>query len=279
MDAMRRVQVAIVDVDAVRPHEVADPARERRIERRLAADGVLRDPLVVGAIPDVEGYVLLDGTNRRQALVSLGCKRALVQVIDYADHHAIQLRTWCHAAPGSLPELLSHAELIPGVDVESLPPLATADALLSGDTLAVLLDRRERFALVRTRQPGSLRVSSRADQLRHLVDIYEEGLSRVDCDPDGVEERAHGLWAHTGVLVAFPPFSRSQVVAIAVGGALIPAGITRHVILGGRALRVNVPLDLLSGSLDLEASDKQLREHLSALQPRLYTEPTILYDS
>jgi hypothetical protein len=66
---------------------------------------------------------------------------------------------------------------------------------------------------------------------------------------------------------------------MAMRGALIPAGITRHVIMGGRALRVNVPLEMLRGSESLEEARQALKRHLASLQPRLYREPTILYDS
>jgi hypothetical protein len=64
-----------------------------------------------------------------------------------------------------------------------------------------------------------------------------------------------------------------------MAGALIPAGITRHVILCGRALRVNLPLELLDGSRTLEEANALLQDHLSGLQPRVYQEPTILFDS
>jgi hypothetical protein len=268
----------IVDTEQVRPHEVADRGREHRIEKRLQVDGVLRDPLIAGAVRDLEGYVLLDGTNRKQALVALGLPRVLVQVVDYADQHAVQLRTWCHAAAGPRERLLTLAGSIPGLVVSALPPLAAAEALDSATTLAVLLDRRDRYVLTRTADFES----SRSEQLRRLVHLYEDSLVRIDCDRDAVEERANALGASGGehrVLVAFPAFSRSQVVSLAMAGALIPAGITRHVILCGRALRVNLPLELLDGSRTLEEANALLQDHLSGLQPRVYQEPTILFDS
>ncbi len=277
MDGLKRVQLCIVDTECVRPHEIADPARERNIKARLESDGVLRDPLMVGAVPDLDGYVLLDGTNRKQALAALGVSRVMVQVIDYADPHSVHVRTWCHAATRSIADLLQGAAPIPGLVTAPLPPLATPDALRDSRTLAVLLDQSERYTL--SRLPDH--EASRHHQLRQLVDLYEDRMSRVSCDPDEVEERARTLGRGDGsrTLVAFPPFSRSQVVALAMGGNLIPAGITRHVILGGRALRVNLPLTGLDGSHSLDEANAALQQHLSTLQPRIYTEPTVLYDS
>lgn len=278
MNGSRRPDLRIVYTDDIRPHEIADPVRERRIEARLRSDRLLRDPLLVGAVPDIPGFVLLDGTNRKRALAAMRLPRAMVQVIDYADQHAVQLRTWCHAARVPLDNLLESARNIQGVSMSALPPLEAIDALASSSTLAVLLTRKERYALIRVPNAGA----SRTTQLRQLVDLYEEHMSRVDCDPEEVEERAHAMTApdsEESTLVAFPRFSRSQVVAMATQDQLIPAGITRHVILGGRALRVNLPLKILDGSGELDETNVMLQQHLHALQPRFYSEPTILFDS
>lgn len=267
----------IVPAGSIRPHEIADPAREQRIEARLQTDGILRDPLIVGSLPDLAGFVLLDGTNRRLALAALGIRWVLAQVIQYADERAVQLRTWGHAVTLPYDQILKCAGDIPGTSLTRLSPLAAGDALRTAGTLAVLLGATEMVALSRT--PGQ--EPSRADQLRQLVNSYEDRMTRVDCDADTVEERAAALThgANPPSLVAFPPFSRSQVVTMAMRESLIPAGITRHVILGGRALRVNLPLDTLIEATTPENADAALRQHLQQLQPRLYRESTILFDS
>lgn len=270
------VHLRVVPAGDVRPHEVADPAREHRIERRLVEDDLLRDPLLVGAVPDIEGYVLLDGTNRKRALERLGLGGLLVQIVDYADPTAVQLRTWCHAAALSLDAVLEGVRAIPDTEIETLSPLAAPDALGDRDVIAVILDRRRHVVLRRMRD------TEKHAQLRRFVDIYEDVLTRVDCDPENVEETAARITGATGAaacLIAFPSFSRAQVVSLAIEGPLIPAGITRHVILRGRALRVNLPLDVLELPEGLEAANVALREHLAALTPRLYTDPTVLYDS
>lgn len=272
------VLLRVVSTELVRPHEVADPAREARIETRLREDGVLRDPLLVGQVPDVKGYVLLDGTNRKQALQALGLPGVMVQIIDYADQQAIALRTWCHAAPLPIESIKSQAADIPGVRIEPLSPLEAPDVLSSRETLAVLLDQGHRYVILR----GGGSAAGRPSQLRSLVDIYEDRLTRVDCEPEGLEERAHQSAASGSVpetLIAFPPFTRAQVVSLAMSDTLIPAGITRHVITTGRALRVNLPLEVLALEDGVEAADLRLAEHAADLRPRMYREPTILFDS
>lgn len=273
MGPLERVRLRIVPVADIRAHEIADPARERRILDRLSADQVLRDPLMVGELNNVPGYVLLDGTNRHRALAELGLPHALVQVIDYGDENAVQLRTWCHLAGRCLNEIVE-AAVMPDTNLVPLSPLEAGDAMRTPGTLAVLLTRSEQYALRR----NTAGRSSRAEQLRALVDLYEPTMTRVDCDPDNVEDRAMSVDTDDA-LVAFPPFSRADVVAMAMRGVCIPAGITRHVIQCGRALRVNVPLTLLSSNLDLPTANAALDEHLAGMHPRYYREPTILFDS
>jgi hypothetical protein len=277
MPALHGIRILIVASSAVRPHEIADATREARIEQRLRVDDVLRDPVLAGIVPDVTGHVLLDGTNRQRALASLGLPWVLVQELDYADQHSVQLRTWCHLVRLPLIDIVQGAGAIRGVEITPLAPLEACDALQTSTTLAVLLGRTERHRLSHRSDSGT----SRADQLRQLIDLYERHMTRLDCDHDEIEERALALSVQVDgpTLVAFPPFTRSQVVTMALHGTLIPAGITRHIIPGGRALRVNAPLALLSDKYSLEQANQELKTHLSLLQPRRYEEPTILFDS
>lgn len=268
------VRLRVVPLESILPHEIPDPGREARIEQRIAEDGMLRDPLLVGALDDVEDYILLDGTNRRVALERLLLPLALVQVIDYADPGAIDLWTWCHSAPVSADDLAVRARGIHGIEITALSPLAAQDALSGRDAIAVIVDPHRRF-LVSSPAIGAERI----DGLRSFVKLYEHHMTRVDCNHNAIEEHARTLSSgEATALVAFPPLTRSQVVAMAMDGLRIPAGITRHVILGGRALRVNLPLDVL-GLGDSAQANEVLARHVEALHPRVYREPTVLYDS
>jgi hypothetical protein len=202
----------------------------------------------------------------------------LVQVIDYSEASSVTLRTWCHSTPVPFEVMAEQAAGIPDIAVVPIAELGASDALATHNTVAVLLGKDRIAAVARMNEYPH----SRAEQLRALVDIYEENMTRVDCDPTNIEELAQSMCEPTadGVsLVAFPPITRSQVTTMALRGALIPAGITRHVIVSGRALRVNVPLEMLRGESSLEDARQALQRHLASLQPRLYREPTILYDS
>ncbi len=278
MDRRQGGALDLVSLQSIRPHELADPDRAQRIERRLVTDGLLRDPLMVGTVPHLDGYVLLDGTNRLQALQTLGLAYGMVQVIDYSGAGTVNLRTWSHSTPMPFEALVNRARDIPGVAVGPIAELGAADALASPSTVAVLLSTDRMAAVTRVEEYPH----SRAEQLRALVDMYEHGMTRVDSDPASVEELAQSVCESSAgqvTLVSFPTITRSQVVTMALRNVLIPAGITRHVILEGRALRVNVPLEMLRDTRSLEDARTSLDRHLDTLQPRLYREPTILYDS
>lgn len=262
----------IVRSEDVLPHEIADAIREARIEERLREDGLLRDPLIAGSLRD-GGYVLLDGTNRKRALASLGLPYLLVQLVNYADTGAVELRTWAHEVRLPIGKVLEHAAQIPDLSVSPLHSDGAKDALHEPQTIAVLQSKSETWWLLR--EDGETR---RARQLRLLVDTYEPYMRRVEAAARRPEEQA-AITAPDTTLVEFPIFAREDVTRAAVERDLIPAGITRHILRAGRALRVNLPLEMLSRKYDAPGANENLGRHLGKLEPRLYQEPTVLYDS
>ncbi len=83
-------------------------------------------------------------------------------------------------------------------------------------------------------------------------------------------------------LVVFPHFEPAEVLELATSGARLPAGITRHVV-SWRALRLNVPLDMLADtrrSLDEKNRwlEEWVRDKTLQRQVRFYQEPTVLFD-
>jgi len=101
-------------------------------------------------------------------------------------------------------------------------------------------------------------------------------MGRVECEADLLGARSREV---AGSLVAFTGLSRRQVAAHATHGPPIPAGITRHILLNGRALRVNLPLATLDAKQTIDSANDALSEHPADLHPRFYREPTLLFDS
>lgn len=248
-------------------HEDADPVRVERLAARLRADGVLRNPPIAAGVG--EGFVVLDGANRLTALGQLGMPVAPLQVVDY-DDPAVRLDVWRHLIVDiSLPEALERA----GV------PLERASR---GDASRALAERRIAcYVMTRTQThvvplpPGGLLGAA----LARVVAAYRGSVRiyRVPTDDFDALAREYG---ESSAVVVFPRLEKADILAIAGSPAKLPTGITRHLI-PARALRVNVPLDLLSGGDPARAHERLqdlIRRRLLDGSVRYYPEGAVLFD-
>ena len=106
----------MVDLDDVALHEDPDAERVARLLDRFAADGVLKNPPVVGRL-NGRRRIVLDGANRVTALRNLDCNHVLVQEVDLFDPD-LELDCWHHAVEHlSQTALLEHASSVDGVVV------------------------------------------------------------------------------------------------------------------------------------------------------------------
>jgi hypothetical protein len=82
-------------------------------------------------------------------------------------------------------------------------------------------------------------------------------------------------------LVAFGRFRKKEILELARNAAKLPAGVTRHIV-PGRALRVNLPLEVVLRHGSVEEKNAWLRawiqHRLQEGRVRSYLEPTILFD-
>src|SRR5438552_295992 len=117
-------------------HEHVDEKRVARLETRLRADGFLKNPPIVAAIPGTEKYVVLDGANRTSAVMRLGYPHLLVQVVDY-NSDRVQLLTWHHLITGRKPDnFLQKIAEVPGLALQPVPLEMARDALRNRMILA-----------------------------------------------------------------------------------------------------------------------------------------------
>ncbi|MDQ7818964.1 MAG: ParB N-terminal domain-containing protein [Armatimonadota bacterium] len=260
----------IVARDQVHLHEECDPGRVARLVQRLRADGVLRNPPVAAPLPD-GGFVVLDGANRTRALAEMGAPAAVLQVVDYQDPQ-VRLEVWHHllVEAADLPAQLARR----GLPVRPVPADAVARWLGERAAACCVITRAGAYAV--TLSPERLL----AALLLEVVDTYK-GANRIyrvaESDLD-VLEREYGA---VGALVVFPRFTKEDILQIAGGPAKLPTGITRHLI-PGRALRLNLPLAVLTDARDLEAANRwladEMRRRLLEHRVRYYPEPVFLLD-
>lgn len=254
-------------------HEEADLARVERLSIRLRDDGVLRNPPIVTSVPD-GGYVVLDGANRTSALLALGARVIPVQVVTYA---GIRLEVWSHFLldGGGVPHRLRSRGI-------ALRARAAEED--------VVPDRDARICYVAAGDDVyEIDVASHtASLLAAVVGTYKDTIRiyRVPGTGPGQGLRAEARrlareYGAPGTLVIFPMLAKDDILAIARGVEKLPTGITRHVI-AGRALRLDVPLHVLTSPGSVGEKDAWLSDYVRGKlldnRVRYYPEATFLFD-
>jgi hypothetical protein len=275
----------IVSQDSVLLHEEYDEARADRLAAQIRKDGMLKDPPIVGRLPQVSQMIELDGTNRLVALRRMGLDVALVQVVDYLDP-ALRLSSWYHIVHGREPgELLAAVRNTPGLSLEHVNR-EDADAALAQRTIIAYLspssepDRAYAIS-IGTDLPGQ------AHALNAIVHLYKYAgstpIRRISSE-EAVSWPQHGPVGEgqaEGIMVAFPTYTPHEVAEMALSGKLLPSGVTRH-LLPVRALGVSLPLDVLTRPATLEERNAALEQLIAARaragRVRFYHEPTFVYD-
>lgn len=277
----------LVPVQSLILHEHADEKRVDRLQARLRADATLKNPPVVAPLPGTDHFVVLDGANRTSAVQRLGCLHLLVQVVDYKSER-VQLVTWHHLITGRKPS--TFLQEIAKVDGLLLQPVSLRAARAALDARAILayivIPEQDKSSTVYA-VDGMPEMEHHGAHianalLNSMVDTYkgdpQVAIHRVNSDE--LDEVA-SYYDNISGLVVFPPYSPDDILKLAEAGTKVPTGITRHII-NPRALRVNVPLSLLSSNQPLEEKNawwhEQVKRKLAANEIRLYQEATYLFD-
>lgn len=265
----------VVPLEQCALHEETDASRVERLAARLNADELLRNPPILGRHAGLQPLIVLDGATRVTALLASGAPHVVAQVVDY-DDDAIQLHTWSHVLAGIALDDLGQA--LAGETLLRAWPCSAHEAeaaLARRATLGYIIDHAGRCLAL---DNGSDMVTQAA-ALRRLFALYAHRTTIARIPP--TEWRARLAESETAVAVVFPVHTKDDLVALARDGAVLPAGITRHVI-PGRALRINVPLDLMRDSRPLAEKqawlDAWLRDRRDGHGVRYYAEPTFLFD-
>jgi len=264
-------ELHMVALDDIVLHEDPDMERVTRLVDRFSADGVLKNPPVVGRSPG-HRHIVLDGANRVTALRRLGYTHVLVQELGLFDS-GLQLESWHHAIE-SIPheELLSHAASVEGVSlVEGEDPHISHPSVLA----------RLRFLNGRSvTLVGAEELLERVRQLHGITRIYHRFSNFDRVSYSGMEHLVRNYRNFTG-LISFRRFMLGELQAITDQDHRVPSGVTR-ILLPKRALRFNIQLELLRAGLSLEEKERWLQqtiqEKVAAKTIRFYREPTFFFD-
>lgn len=263
-------ELHMADLDDVVLHEDPDMERVARLVERFSAEGVLKNPPVVGRSPG-RRRIVLDGANRITALRKMGYSHVLVQELDLSDP-GLSLGTWHHAIERlGIDELVDHASSVAGARLEETDQ--------SPDVEPGLARFHFRDGRVVTIQ-GAEDLEHRVAQLHQLTRVYHRfaHFDRVSyTDLDDLTRHYRDFTA----LLVFRPFTLNDLQQLTQQDRRVPSGVTR-ILLPKRALRFNLQLEMLRAGLSAEEKEEWLQqailEKVAGKAIRFYREPTFFFD-
>lgn len=268
-------QLQIVPIERILFHEENDPERTGQLAGQLRKEAILKNPPVVSPHHGNGKFVLLDGANRLKALESLGIPDVLVQVIDLSDP-GLRLETWHHAIEHiGKDSLLNTLGAMPGISLQHSSPAAVKP--LHRNSLLCRLEFHDSTAFeVAARHT----LNERLEDLRAITAVYRGSRFMDRVSYTNIDNLKKNYPVFRG-LITFRPFTKEDLLEIAAKGLKIPSGITR-IILPKRALRVNIPLDILRFEAVTDEKNHWLRkridDQIKNKSIRFYHEPTFLFD-
>ena len=268
----------IVPVDHLIPHEFADEQRSSPLAKSLPRDGILKNPPVVAELdPAQQTFIVLDGANRVTAFKQLGYSDILVQVTPY-EAPFVELHTWYHVVSEvSAGQIESHLRELQDLEIDEANILHARAELARRAILAYCI-----FAdgKVITLAGGGMDLRRKTELLQAIVDAYINTGRLERTNSENLTELVNTYPELTAAFI-FPQYELVEVMDVTQSGFKLPPGLTRHIV-HGRALRLNYPLDDLTGSQSLEAKNAHLTEWVQdrfrQRRVRFYAEATYLFD-
>ncbi len=249
----------VVPLTLIRRHEEIDPLRVTRLSDRIGAEKIQVNPMMCIEAPGGE-LVLLDGATRTESLKKLGLEHAVVQIVE---PDSVGLGTWHHVVRGCTPDELSSA-------IDACAEIELEDG---AEPPSVISNTGSTVHVVGTGLTPNATLSA-------LVGTYV-GKWNVTRTTDPRPETAATSFPDWTAVVEFPTLAVEDVMRAAVTNDLLPAGITRFVV-PERALRLNMPLELLDSGATIEekqsALDRLLEERARDGRVRRYEEPVFVLD-
>jgi hypothetical protein len=260
-----RPHLSLVPTGRVRFHEHPERRRTLRLVERIRGEALLRNPPIVADMGDGH-YLLLDGANRVSAFAELGYSHTPVQVVDYG-HESIQLKSWHHLILDG--RSLGLRQVYGGLEGVLLQPVRweQLEQLLGFRRVyAVWVDETAAcWGLFPAQGGAPIDAHHRNAGLHQIVKSYE-GQSQLERIKLAEYSRlSDAIRSVDHQLVLFPALTKEELLRLAAEGAMIPTGISRHLI-PGRALAINLPLGFLTELADDDAKVRHFQSYVDRLE-------------
>lgn len=265
----------IMSIDQIVFHEEPDLERSSSLQLFLQKEGKLKNPPVVAYYQDSTYCILLDGANRTTALKNLNIKDVLVQQVSLFDADLLFLH-WHHAVENFTKQ-------------EFLNRLHPIDGLMFRESDQKMISREDNDNLlcqIQFADESIYRVLVSCDifkkcyLLKKFTDVYK-GFSYMDRVSYTNLTHLKMNYPNFCAIICFKKFTKEELIQIVQHNMKLPSGITR-IILPKRALRLNVPLDILRFNAPVAEKNHWLQERIRLQirdkSIRFYHEPTFLFD-
>ena len=265
----------IMPIQEIIFHEEPDLERSATLKLFLQKEGKLKNPPVVAYYKGYSHYILLDGANRITALKELDIKDVLVQRLDLFDPDLLFLH-WHHAVEKfTKQEFLNKLAKIESINIEKKPQ-KEIDLHDDGRQLCqIQFVDEEVYSMT-----ANCDLFKKVDMLNMISSIYR-GFAYMDRVSYTNLAHLKEHYPDFCALVCFKKFTKEELIQIVQNNKKLPSGITR-IILPKRALRLNVPLDILRFQSPIEEKNHWLQERINLQVKdksiRFYYEPAFLFD-
>ncbi|MFQ6617221.1 MAG: hypothetical protein ACE5QV_00925 [Fidelibacterota bacterium] len=292
-------ELRILQLNRILLHEYPDRRRAASLLKSMKSLGILKNPPVVGIIRPLNEniysrtenggelinpfisengieFILLDGTNRISALRELGCRDALVQIIDFYDEKLI-ISKWSHTLEKFEKDRLLHQLFkIKGVEIKENEN-SKASRTCEGNTALCRITFRDESQCIILSESELL---ARTSALKSITGLYINNpwMDRVSYTNLNYLKINYPSFS---ALLSFQGFEKNEILFMARNGIKIPGGVTR-VVLPKRALLFNISLKFLMEEIPINEKNSILQtmisEKIKNKSIRFYQEPTFHFD-
>lgn len=270
--------LAVLPLRSLIIHEHHDDSRTGPLMEKIRASGKFINPVIVTPLHDhTARYMVLDGANRTTATRKMGFEHILAQVVE-TDELGVETQTWNHVV-WDVPteQFFARLEKIDGLAFRQSTVEQAYHTVIHRQGLVAVHLPDGRVYEVHAHTTNQL---ARNDFLNRIVDTYKD-VGRMDRTPHRTVEPLKKIYPTLTGLVFLPKLRIRHILNLVSQGQYLPAGVTRFTI-SPRALRVNLPLDILTSDRSLEGKNDQLdqfiRQRMAQKGVRYYAEETVLYD-
>lgn len=234
LDSKTKVQLSIIPLDRIRPHERTIPSLLRSIRNDMERTGEQRDPILV----DGKTLFAMDGMHRLESLRSMGAKYALCAQYDY-QKKSIKLERWLRTMIAPSTELVS----------EIVAKFGMVPAHSIKRAMQMVDDAEAGIALVSRKDSFVSRKNFDIKEIYCMVGSIDSlcEKSRVEIHFATESEKSR-MFSSDSVYMIYPArMSKSDVLGIARDNELLPYKTTRYIV-PIRPMGVYFPLSFLRRS-------------------------------